>query len=339
MKKGLRILFLLIGLSVFGFFIHRTGWDQIWPTLSRLGWLAPLCFIPFLSVFALDAVAWKLAFGKHGTPGVGWWMMFRIRWAGEAFNYVVPTAYVGGEAVKIYLLHKRGIDANVSAAAAVVSKSAQTLGMVIFIAIGALCSFRYIPEDNSARKAMAIICVLAFAAIGALFWLQSHGMFTTLLKALRLAGIRIKKLDEQQERLRHMDERTLSFYRDEKGAFFWTTFVFLIGWLCDALEIWLVCWLFGLPLDYPQALAVEAFISVAKGIGMFSPGSIGVQEGGIIFLFKLFALPAPIGVAYAIIRRVRELIYGIIGWLLIYAEGDTIKGIADHAQEEVKALK
>ena len=110
MKTGLRILFLLIGLSIFGFFIHQTGWDQIWPTLSRLGWLAPLCFVPFLSVFALDAAAWKLSFGKHGTPGVSWWSLFKIRWAGESVNYVVPTAYVGGEAVKVYLLHKRGID-------------------------------------------------------------------------------------------------------------------------------------------------------------------------------------------------------------------------------------
>jgi len=339
MRIGLRILFLLIGLCVFGFFIHRTGWDQIWPTLSRLGWFAPLCFVPFLSVFALDAAAWQLSFGKHGTPGVSWWALFKIRWAGESVNYVVPTAYVGGEAVKVYLLHKRGIDPKVSAAASVVSKSAQTLGMVIFIAIGALFSLRYIPEGSWARQAMAIICALTFVAIGVLFLLQKRGMFTTLLKALRMAGIRIRKLEEQEEHLRHMDERTLSFYRDEKGAFFWTTFVFLLGWFCDALEIWLVCWLFGLPLDFTQAFALEAFISVAKGVGMFSPGSIGVQEGGIIFLFKLFALAAPVGVAYAIIRRVREVIYGIVGWLLIYAEEGGVKGITRRAEEDAKALE
>lgn len=339
MTKGLRILFLLIGLSVFGFFIHRTGWDQIWPTLSRLGWLAPFCFIPFMTVFALDALAWKLSFGKHGTPGVGWPAILKIRWAGEAFNYVVPSACVGGEAVKVYLLHKRGIDPSVGAAAAVVSKSAQTLSMAIFIALGALFSLGYIPEESGARKAMAVICALTLAAVVVLFWLQSRGMFTMTLKALRLAGIRIKKLEEQEEHLRRMDERTLSFYRDEKGAFFWTTFVFLLGWLCDALEVWLVCWLFGLPLDYTQALAVEAFISVAKVLGMFSPGSIGVQEGGIIFLFKLFALPAPIGVAYAIIRRVRELIYGMVGWLLIYSEEGAVTGIADRAQQDAKALE
>ncbi|MFT4587186.1 MAG: hypothetical protein ACI9VS_002195 [Candidatus Binatia bacterium] len=339
MNKRLRILFLLIGLSVLGYFIYRTGWDEIWLKLSELGWLAPLCFLPFLTVFALDAAAWKISFGKHGTPGVSWWSMFKIRWAGESVNYVVPTAYVGGEAVKIYLLHKRGIDPKVSAAASVVSKSAQTLGMVIFIAIGAMLSLRYIPEGSWARQAMAIICVLTFVAIGALFLLQKYGMFTTLLKALRLAGIRIRKLEEQEEHLRRLDERTLSFYRDEKGAFFWTTFVFLLGWFCDCLEIWLVCWLFGLPLDFTQAFALEAFISVAKGVGMFSPGSIGVQESGIVFLFELFALGTSYGMAYAIIRRVRELIYGIIGWLLIYAEEGAVRGITARAKEDAQALE
>lgn len=338
MNRNLRIFFFLLGLGIFAFFIHQTGWNNIWPTVSSLGWKAPLCLLPYLAVFAFDCMAWKISFGKHGTPGVHWWTLFKIRWAGEAVNYVLPTAYVGGEAVKVYLLHKRGIDPKVSAAASIVSKSSQTLAMVIFIAIGAVLSLKYIPPDTGARQGMLIVTILAFVAVGALFWMQKHGLFTSLLGFLRFFKIRVKKLESQEEHLRHMDELTLKFYTEERRAFVATTLVFLLGWFADVLEIWLVCWLFGLDLAFTQAFAIEAFISVAKAVGMFSPGSIGVQEGGIVFLFKLFVLSAPVGVAYALIRRVRELLYGLVGWLLIYQEEGAVKGITSKACEDAKAL-
>ncbi len=338
MKRGLRIFFFLLGLGIFGWFIHRTGWDNIWPTVSGLGWMAPLCVLPFAVVFAFDCSAWRISFGKHGVPGVGWWTMYKIRWSGEAVNYVLPTAYVGGEAVKVYLLHKRGINPKVSAAASVISKSAQTLAMVVFIAIGAVLSLKHLPPDSPARQGMLTVTVLAFVAVGALFWLQSHGLFTSLLRILRFLRIRVAKFEEQEEHLRHMDELTLRFYAEERAAFVKTTLVFLLGWFADVVEVWLVCSLFGLDLAFTQAFALESFISVAKAVGMFSPGSIGVQESGIVFLFKLFVLPAHVGVAYALIRRVRELFFGIVGWLLIYHEEGAVKGITSKAREDANAL-
>ena len=76
-----------------------------------------------------------------------------------------------------------------------------------------------------------------------------------------------------------------------------------------------------MPIDFSHALAVEAFIGVAKALGIFVPGALGVQESGIVFLCYLFGLPPALGISYAIIRRGREVVYALIGGMFLYAGG------------------
>jgi len=76
-----------------------------------------------------------------------------------------------------------------------------------------------------------------------------------------------------------------------------------------------------MPIDFSHALAVEAFISVAKALGIFVPGALGVQESGIVFLGYLFGLPPALGVSYAIIRRGREVAYAAIGGIFLCTGG------------------
>ena len=81
-------------------------------------------------------------------------------------------------------------------------------------------------------------------------------------------------------------------------------------------------------MDYPTALAIESFISMAKAVGIFVPGSLGVQESGVWLLFNLFGFGEPQAVAYAILRRGRDLIYAGVGTALLYAEGGSLRGLA-----------
>jgi hypothetical protein len=91
-----------------------------------------------------------------------------------------------------------------------------------------------------------------------------------------------------------------------------------------------------MPLGWSQALAFEAFISVAKALGVFAPAALGVQESGVIFLFYLFGLPSALAVPYAIIRRARELTFALIGGALLYAE-EPLRGFGQRVAREVEA--
>lgn len=333
MKTPWRWIIFVLGLSVFGWMLWNIGPSEIWANVETLGWKAVLVPLPFFLVYVIDAFAWVIAFGRQKI-GVCYPAMLRIRWAGEAINYILPTAYVGGEAVKVYLLHKRGVAPTISGTAAVVSKSCQTLAMVVFIAGGALAALPYLPADSPARQGMMTVALLAFVGVAVLFWMQRHGVFATMLAVVRLVGLKIEALEKQRSHFEEMDAGVRDFYRDEKGRFFASTFVFLLGWLADTLEILLVSHLLGVPLDWQQAFALEAFIAVAKAVGMFSPGSMGVQEIGIVFLFKLFGLPEALGGAYALIRRGREFVFGVIGWSFIVAEEHSVAQLQQHMKAD-----
>lgn len=317
MKLALKIFVALIGLALFAWFVQRAGPAEIARAFTNLGWLAPVALLPFCLVYLLDTLGWYFAFGKAGVPGgVSFRTLMRVRWGGESINSILPSAYIGGEAAKVHLLHKRGVPRMLSASSVVAGKTAQFLAQVVFIAAGSTAGAGILPPESPARTGMWAMTVLAMAVVALLFWLQQRGMFRTLIAILP-----IRALKSRSEILRQLDERIFEFYRNDRPHFALSTAAYLSGWLADSLEILFVSHLLGMPIDFTQALAVEAFISVAKALGIFVPGALGVQESGIVFLCYVFGLPPALGISYAIIRRGREVVYAAIGGLFLYADG------------------
>lgn len=329
MKLALKIFVASVGLALFAWFVQRAGVGEIARAFTNLGWLAPAVLLPFGLVYLLDTLGWRFAFGDEGVPGVGFGTLARIRWAGESINTVLPSAYIGGEAVKVQLLHKRGVPRVHSASSVVAGKTAQVVAQVMFIAAGAVAGAAILPPESPARAGMLTITALAAVLVGLLFWLQQRGMFRTLSAILP-----VRALTTRAESLRRLDDRIFEFYRKDRLHFLLSTAAYFAGWIADTLEILLVSHLLGMPIDFSQALAVEAFISVAKALGIFVPGALGVQESGIVFLCYLFGLPPALGVSYAIIRRGREVVYVAIGGIFLYAEGFSFRNRMA-AREEV----
>lgn len=326
LRLALRLLVAAAGLVLFGWFVHHAGVEEIFRAFSKLGWWMPLALLPFVVVTVCDTIGWRFAFGREGTHGVRFPRLLQIRCAGEAINNVLPSAYIGGEAVKVHLLRKRGVPPITGASSVVAGKTAQVFAQVTFIAIGAVAGITNLPSDSPARVGMFAVTALALAIVSALFWLQKRGIFTTLLRLTQKLRLRIRALADRADKLRALDHRIFDFYREQHGRFFLSYVAYLAGWMSDTLEILLVSHLLGMPVDWSQAIAVEAFISVAKAIGLFVPGALGVQESGFVFLFLLFGMPATLGVSYAIFRRGRELLFATIGATMLYTEGLIFRG-------------
>ena len=328
MKLALKIFVAVVGLALFAWFVQRAGVGEIASAFANLGWLAPVVLLPFGLVYLLDTLGWRFSFGEAGVPGVGFGTLARIRWAGESINTVLPSAYIGGEAVKVQLLRKRGVPRMHSASSVVAGKTAQVVAQVVFIAAGAVAGVAILPPESPARAGMLTISALAIAVVALLIWLQQRGMFSTLAAVLP-----VRALTRRAESLRQLDNRIFEFYRKDRRHFALSTAAYFGGWMADTLEILLVSHLLGMPIDFAHALAVEAFISVAKALGIFVPGALGVQESGIVFLCYLFGLPPALGVSYAIIRRGREVVYVAIGGMFLYAEGISFRNQIERREE------
>jgi uncharacterized membrane protein YbhN (UPF0104 family) len=156
------------------------------------------------------------------------------------------------------------------------------------------------------------------AAVGVLFWVQKVGLFRMFWRVLGAMPFRSRRLEARKEKLLELDRTIFGFYREHRARFYRSTFFYLCGWTLDTVEIYLVAHLLGVPITWPQALVMEAFTGVAKAMGMWLPGSLGVQESGIVLMGKLVGLPDSFVAAYALIRRARELIFAAVGMLLFY---------------------
>jgi putative membrane protein len=333
MKGWMKFLALALGLALFAWFVHRAGWREVAARFEQVGpWLL-VGLLPYLLVYVLDTLGWRFAFPPDNSRP-SYFTLLRIRWAGEAVNNVVPTGYVGGEAVKAWLLHRRGLSLLRATTSVVVSKTAQVTAQVVFIALGAALAVTLLPPTSTARPGFALLAAGTLAALGLCFWIQSHGLFSFVrVVALRL---RIRKLAEKQTQLRQLDDQIFGFYRKEPRSFAAAGVAYLAGWLADAMELFVVSHLLGFPMDYGTAIVIESFISIAKALGFVVPGALGVQESGVWLLFALFGFTESQAVTYAILRRGREVIYAAVGTALLYAEGLSLRGLRAQTQAEAQ---
>jgi glycosyltransferase 2 family protein len=334
MKRTLKVMLLLLGLALFAWFVRRAGVSAITDAFRQLGWLAPLVLVPYALVYLADTLGWWFAFGwKAMKPR--FLTLLRVRWAGEAVNNVIPSGYIGGEAVKVFLLHRHGFPALPATTSVVVGKTVQVSAQVVFIALGAMLALAHLPAGSPARQGMGIVAALAGLVVLALFWIQSQGLFTLVRAVVTRLPFRIRTLEDRQAHLRELDDRIFSFYQQDRRGFVASGLAYLAGWLCDSLELLVVSHLLGFPLTLSECIAIESFISVAKALGIFVPAAIGVQESGVWLLFQMFGLTEQQAVAYAVLRRGRELVFVALGTALFYAEGATLRSISGGAAKRL----
>jgi uncharacterized membrane protein YbhN (UPF0104 family) len=157
------------------------------------------------------------------------------------------------------------------------------------------------------------------AAIAGLFWAQKAGLFRMLFDLLRVLRWRAVFLEKRKAKLLQIDATIAGFYRTHPQKFYASTGCYFAGWLLDSLEVYLVGYLVGMPISWMQALVVEAFTGLAKALGMWIPGSLGVQESGIVLVGRLVGLPDTLSAGYALIRRARELIFAGAGLSFLFA--------------------
>lgn len=336
MKVFWKTFILLAGLGLFAWYLSRADLQSVGAAIARLGWLAPVALLPYLIVYVVDCVAWRFCF----LPGVKvpFLTLFRIRWAGESVNNVLPSAYVGGEAVKVYLLRQHGVSTSAGTSSAVVSKTAQSVAQLILILLAAIAFLQLAGNQPGLRIGMLLVLVCGAAILAGLFWMQRRGLFGSLLALTRALRLRLSFLERRREKILEVDQSITGFYRNHRPRFLGSTACYLGGWLLDTLEIYLVAHFLGMPITWIQALAVEGFTGVAKALGMWVPGSLGVQESGIVMLGRLAGLPDTLCFAYALLRRAREIIFAAIGWILLYADHTNLRAIKAEAARATAAV-
>jgi glycosyltransferase 2 family protein len=305
-KKKFKILLLIVGCVILFTLIYNIGPSTLYHHLSILKWKISFLLLPYLIVFVLDTLGWKYSFNEVKT---GFKDLLIIRLAGESVNFIVPSASFAGEPVKAYFLKKHNVSMVDGMASVVISRTIMTIAQIIFVMIG-VAFFLYKLNVSGSRliSSMAII-LLGIPIIMFIVFIQKQGLFAFILKLLRILRIRIRYIEEREDRLRELDKNIYQFYSHNKKKTLYSFVYYFLGWVAGLIEVFLILYLLNIPIDTVSAYIIDSLSTVAKGVTSFIPGSVGGQEGGIIAIFISLKLSAGVALTFGILRRLRELIW------------------------------
>lgn len=316
-KRVLRIaegVFLVGGLVLWGSLLHALGAATVLANLRLVGWgIAPIVLQEILAHLA-NTLGWLMAFPRPRPP-IPLPHLLAARIAGDAINYVTPTATLGGEFARARFL-KGGGDTTSLVASIAVAKVSQAVGQVAFVIGGLAIVLHDTPLPPTIRHGL-LAGLGVFAALAVVLVLgQRRGIFAPMWGVAQRLGLPAPP-PEFTRRLQRLDEEIARFHGAATAPFFLSSLSFFIGWAWGVAEIYLILWLLGVPATLHRALAIEVLSVALDGMLFFVPAKVGTQEGGKVLIFTLLGLDPAKGLSLGILRRIRELSWALVGLLIL----------------------
>lgn len=314
-SRAVRIIervLLVLGLGLFAFLLHQLGAGTVLSNLRLVGWgILPIIGQETMA-FLFNTFGWRAAFAPPRPP-IGFPRLLAARMAGDAVNYVTPTATIGGEFVRLRML--RGAASNTELMASVtVAKLTQTIGQILFIVVGLTFIVADMPLDPSVRHGLFVVLVGFCAIAGMLLVMQRRGMFGPALRLLQRLGL--PHTPGLAERMAKLDAEVARFHGHAFAPFAVSVTAFGLGWAMGVVEIYLILWFLGVDASVERALTIEVLSATLDGLMFFVPAKAGTQEGGKVLIFTLLGLDPAKGLALGILRRIRELTWAGVGLLI-----------------------
>jgi uncharacterized protein (TIRG00374 family) len=321
-----RLALLLAGLAAIGWLVHEVGPAAIATTFRRLGWrLVVLLTVPFPISAIFDTLGWRVLLRGHGVP---FGTLLRARLAGEAVNLTTPTASVGGEPLKAYLLRPH-VPLAEALASVVVDKTTVIAGQALLLVVGIAIAAVELPPSSAVVESMIALLAVEIVCIGGFVMVQVLGIFGGGGRILGRIGV--GSAQRYQGSLDSLDRRLQRFYRQRRARLAGSVLLHGAGWATGGLEIYLVLVFLGIDASAMTALAIDAFGAGVKFASFMIPASLGALEGGYVAFFNAFGLAGALGLSYSLIRRLREALWAAAGyvWLASLRARPTLPRDAD----------
>ncbi len=319
-----KFIYLLFGIGLLIFIFNQVDFASFLNELNKLRFnFLIVLFIYFLG-FTLDSLSWKLCIEALITKKVELKEIFKIRIIGEAFNYLFFQ--VGGEPVKAFLLkNKFNIKYKSSVGSLILAKTIILFALIIFCFIGLISIFYTNKFGENFEKASLIGFVLFTSLITLFFVVQRYKLLSkihTLFKN-KLSN----KINNFFKILKETENKISVFYKKTKINFFKILFLNIFNWFIGALELYVIFILLDQKITFFEAVAIETLVQLVRAMLFFIPSNLGTQEGVFVLAVNVIKDSTPLGLAVAIIRRLREVAWISIGLIIGYNQKIDFKKI------------
>lgn len=316
--KPYKLVFLLAGFVLLALALRAAGPGRIAAELAGVGpWVAALPLV-YVLVYAANAAGWAWAFPRPLPASVPFGDLFAVRLVGESLNCLIPwAASLGGEPVKAQILKERhGVALSESYASLLIVHTTFWTSLSLFILTALALNWggrSLTPALWKGLLVFAAVLTVGGAALLAGLLSGLFGRIHALGGLLRLWG---GASDQKKDRYLALDGDVRRYYFEGSRPLVSTLFNFA-AWAAGVIETYWLSRLLGLEITWQQAWLIEMLIQTLRVLTFFIPSSIGAQEGGILVLFTEMGLRGPSAMAFALVRRAREILWIGLGLALL----------------------
>jgi hypothetical protein len=304
MKKG-HLIVAFVGAVIFAWVITHIGLPAILQQLTGMRTALPIVLLISLCRLLLQTTAWSRALRDQGvsvSPGT----LMGVRLASQSMGYLTVLGPVLSEPLKIRLLRA---PAEPAMTATFLDDGVYWFTATLMGIAGWLClPLAAVHGTKAWPSALAIVLLTAILV----FMLRQKPALFALVRRL---GNRAPHWLIRASIL----EKSLRNYRLERptvvNRMFWTD---VTCQLLVAAEVVVVLRSLHLPVHLLAVLAIDGITRGLKLATGWIPARLGSDEGGAISAFAVTGYSPALGLALALTRRVRDLLWALIGlcWLV-----------------------
>ena len=305
-----------VGTALLAITIRQVGWSEIQRGVGAVGGWFLLVVLLGGTRFYARARSWMLCARQIGAPGLTARPALGAVLAGDAVGNLTPLGLLASEPTKV-LLVRRVLPTSAALTSVALDNGFYTVSVLVMIAAGAWALVRQVSLDATVRLAAEGVLASVFltAVIGVRLATQRPAILSRLAQfTARVAG----RAARSPEMLRDVEAR---FY----GVFTWPPAVLwaAAGWQAAfhvgaILEVWVILLvLSGGTASFAQAFVLESAGRLITVLFKVIPFRMGVDEAGAAVVATALGIPASHGVALALVRKLRILVWNGVGLVIL----------------------
>jgi glycosyltransferase 2 family protein len=309
------------GLLLFVYLILRTGVGPLLENLSRFGIWFPAILAVGASWLFFQACAWSIIQNAYFRK-VPFGRLLCVRVIGDALNILLPSASLGGDAARAYMIKdqtplKEGI------AGVLFDKTIEFIASTVFLAASLLLGSLFIKMPEGLLAPTILCLIVTTAGLFFLVFFSARGFYDILL---RISGILpgIKRwVIHREDKIKALEGNLRLLYR--KGNLKSLKLAAALGFhflarVAGAVEVLIILRVLGARVDFIQAFFIFTVVVITNTIFFLLPGQWGITESASILVLQSLGYPAALGLSLSVIRRIRKLAFVALALILFVVE-------------------
>ncbi|HID08590.1 TPA: flippase-like domain-containing protein [Candidatus Micrarchaeota archaeon] len=305
-----------LGFGLFGLVIYLAGPVDVALNIWALGWDGiVLVVLDVVAALLFWALSWKTLLSSLGIK-VGCGRLLGSLASGFAVSYLTPSAYLGGEPVRVMLVGGNGNAVTEITATVVVERILAAISTVLFAAMGGF--FVVISPKISLFTKRVLLFSLGGLVLFSFFLLwafvRNYRPLTRIFEGLAALFPKTKFFARAACKIREVEETTHHVF-SRRPIYALLAFIFQsLTVFCNYIRPQIF---FGFGqgtwLSFPQ---LSLYFSLNVMISTFfwvTPAGLGIAEGGRMAILRIVGIPPHGAVAFALTFRFLELIFVGVG--------------------------